>query len=67
MNIRATLHLASGSKIVTHEDDEAVQDADEWLETVQEEMKRPAWHVIGNVLFFSQAISAIEAENYDRR
>lgn len=66
MNLKATLHLASGAKIETLVADD-VGSADEFLDVLEEELtgdRRPGWRIVGDALFFSQALSAIQVEEY---
>ena len=62
--LKATIHLASGGTVETlieGEDDETA------LADVEEELTgdaKPGWRQLGNVVFFSQAISAVQVEDF---
>ena len=65
MTIKLTIHLASGGKIVTLVTDLDVTDEFEYLERLEEDLRgdsRPGWRLIEDVLLFSQAVSAVQAE-----
>lgn len=68
MTIKLTIHLASGGKVVTLVEDADVTDEFEYLERLEEDLRgdaRPGWRQIEDVLVFSQAVSAVQAEGLD--
>jgi hypothetical protein len=62
---RLVIHLASGQSVVTHVEVEEDADDDEIVSAVKQDLTgdaRPGWRTIGDVVAFSQAISAIEID-----
>lgn len=65
MRRKLTIHLASGGSIPTEELYGEDLDDFEVLEEIQETLTkdaRPGWRCLGNVLVFSQAVSAVELD-----
>ncbi len=65
MNLKATLYLANGASVPVLLGEDFAEDEADAVDAIRNLLtgdERPGWRRLDNVVFFSQAISAVQVE-----